>query len=114
MKNTSKAHINIIVSTDENKVPEHIEWSASDAGIVNQRAKAMMLAMWDETDRNTLRMDLWDKEMDVEEMKFFVHQTILTMADSFERATGEDKMADTMRDFCEYFAEKMEISPKKE
>lgn len=104
---TSK--ITIDVTTDENKVPEHMVWSASDAGIENQRTKAMILAMWDADERNTLRIDLWDKDMEVEEMKRFVHQTILTLADSFERATGEDKMALTMRDFCEYFAEKMEI-----
>lgn len=104
--------IRINVTTDENKVPEHIEWSASDADIQNRRAKAMILAMWDESEKNTLRMDLWDKDMDVEEMKLFVHQTILTLADSFERATGEDRMAATMRDFCDYFAEKMEIQPK--
>lgn len=106
------SQITIHVKTDDNKVPEHIEWSASDADISNRRAKAMILAMWDEADKNTLRIDLWDKEMDVEEMKFFVHQTILTLADSFERATGEDKMALTMRDFCEYFAEKMELEQK--
>lgn len=112
MSEKNRSQITINVSTDDNKVPEHIEWSASDADIANRRAKAMILAMWDEADKNTLRIDLWDKEMEVEEMKFFVHQTILTLADSFERATGEDKMALTMRDFCEYFAEKMELEQK--
>jgi hypothetical protein len=47
--------------------------------------------------------------MEVDEMKYFVHQTILTLADSFERATGEDRMAATMRDFCEYYAEKLNL-----
>jgi gliding motility-associated protein GldC len=108
----SRSEIKITVEKDENNVPEKIEWSASDAGIDNRAAKAMILAMWDETDRQTLRMDLWTKEMEVEEMKFFVHQTILTLADSFERATGEDKMAATMRDFCEYYAEKMKLEQK--
>jgi gliding motility-associated protein GldC len=65
--------------------------------------------VWDKDERNTLRIDLWNKEMEVDEMKRFVHQTILTLADSFEKATGEKKMADTMRDFCEYYAEKLEI-----
>ncbi|MDP4827527.1 MAG: gliding motility protein GldC [Flavobacteriales bacterium] len=110
---SKEATIHIAVNTDENKVPERIVWSASDANISNRRAKAMILAMWDEQDRNTLRMDLWDKEMDVEEMKFFVHQTMLTLADSFEKATGEDRMALSMRDFCEYFAEKMDLRPGK-
>ena len=107
---TSKISIN--VETDENKVPSNIQWTATDGDVKDRKVKAMILAMWDEQERNTFRMDLWDKEMDVEEMKFFVHQTILTMADSFELATGEDKMAATMRDFCEYFAEKMELDKK--
>jgi gliding motility-associated protein GldC len=50
--------------------------------------------------------------MQVDEMKQFVHQTILTLADSFERATNEKAMADTMRDFCAYYAEKMNIMNK--
>ena len=50
-----------------------------------------------------------DKEMKVDEMKQFVHQTMVTLADSFERSTGEDKMAMAMRDFCDYFAEKMNL-----
>jgi hypothetical protein len=31
------------------------------------------------------------------------------MADTFERATDDQKMSATMRDFCEYFAEKLEL-----
>jgi hypothetical protein len=31
------------------------------------------------------------------------------MTDTYERATTDQKMADTMRDFCEYFAEKLEL-----
>jgi hypothetical protein len=42
-------------------------------------------------------------------MKVFFHHTLLAMADSLQKATGEDKMGDTMRDFCDYFAEKLEL-----
>ena len=56
-----------------------------------------------------MKIDLWTKEMKVDEMKKFFHQTFLALADTFERATGEDKMAGDMRDFCEYFAEKMKL-----
>jgi hypothetical protein len=31
------------------------------------------------------------------------------MANTFEKATNEDKMAGDMRDFCDYFAEKMNL-----
>jgi gliding motility-associated protein GldC len=98
------------IELDENNVPEKIVWNAKDNGKTAE-AKAMILSVWDKEERNTLRIDLWNKEMEVDEMKRFVHQTILTLADSFEKATGEKKMADTMRDFCEYYAEKLELKP---
>jgi hypothetical protein len=40
-------------------------------------------------------------------MKAFFHQNILTLADTFERATNENKMAAQMRDFAGYFSEHM-------
>ena len=106
----SSSDIQIKVSLDENNVPERIDWSATDAGKESSEAKAMILSVWDKNERNAMRIDLWTKEMEVEEMKFFVHQTILTLADSFERATGEAKMAATMRDFCSYYAEKLNLT----
>lgn len=108
MKNES-SDIIIKVKLDENKVPEEIHWTAPDAGVENSKSKALMLALWDEKEENTLRMDLWTKDMKVDEMKKFFHQTLLTMADSFERATGEQKICGDMRDFCMYFAEKMKL-----
>jgi gliding motility-associated protein GldC len=48
-------------------------------------------------------------ELTVDEMKIFFHQTLVTMADTFYRATGDEKMTDTMKQFCEYFAEKLEL-----
>ncbi|MEZ4799037.1 MAG: gliding motility protein GldC [Flavobacteriales bacterium] len=105
MKQTS---IKFEIDLDENNVPEKIMWNAKDNGKTAE-AKAMIISVWDKEERNTLRIDLWNKEMEVDEMKRFVHQTILTLADSFEKATGEKKMADTMRDFCDYYAEKLEL-----
>ncbi len=100
--------IKIAIELDENNVPEKLSWKASqnDTGA---DIKAMILSVWDAKEQNSMRIDLWNKEMQVDEMKQFVHQTILTLADSFEKATNEKKMADTMRDFCEYYAEKMNI-----
>lgn len=96
------------IQLDDNNVPEKIKWTASE-NKTNAEAKAMILSVWDASTQNAMRIDLWNKEMGVDEMKQFVHQTILTLADSFERATNEKAMADTMRDFCEYYAEKMNI-----
>ena len=98
--------IRLSVQLDENNVPERIDWEADDTD-TKSSSKAVLLSLWDEKEKNTLRIDLWTKEMTVEEMKAFFHQNILTLADTFERATGEGKMAAQMRDFGAYFAEHM-------
>ena len=106
------SNITFKVDLDENKVPEEISWTAEDGGIDNEVSKAIMLSVWDHKKKDTLRMDLWTKDMPVDEMKQFYHQTLVSMANSFERATNDEKMGATMRDFCEYFAEKLEIEKK--
>lgn len=111
----SKKHVSDIkirVELDENKVPESLYWTAKDGGVERAVSKAMLLSIWDHKVQETLRIDLWTKDMPVDEMKKFFHQTLVAMADTFERATEDDKMAATMRDFCDYFAEKMELVQK--
>ncbi|PHS52066.1 MAG: gliding motility protein GldC [Lutibacter sp.] len=107
VKQTSK--IEFRVSLDENKVPEKLNWTAKEGGINNQETKALMISVWDPKKKETLRMDLWTKDMPVDEMKQFFHETLVSMTETFERATNDTKMSATMRDFCEYFAEKLEL-----
>lgn len=109
MANNRKSEIKIQVELDENQVPDLLRWSAQDGGIENETAKAMLLSVWDSKAQETLRIDLWTKDMPVDEMKKFFHQTLVAMADTFERATDDKKMSATMRDFCAYFAEKLEL-----
>ena len=104
------SEIKVVVELDENRVPEKLTWSAQDGGIQQEEAKAMMLSVWDSKVQETLRIDLWTKDMPVDEMKLFFHQTLVAMADTFQRATHDEKMADTMKDFCDYFAEKLELT----
>ncbi|TVZ56723.1 protein involved in gliding motility GldC [Lutibacter sp. Hel_I_33_5] len=110
VKHTSK--IEFTIGLDENKVPEEMTWNAEDGGINNESTKAVMLSVWDEKKKDTLRMDLWTKDMPVDEMKQFFHQTLVSMAATFERATDDQKMSATMRDFSDYFAEKLELIKK--
>ncbi len=107
---SQKKDINITVELDENDIPEGITWNATDlSGQQEAHCRAMLLAMWDHTKKDTLRLDLWTKEMTTDEMKIFFHQTLVTMADTLENATEETSMAEDMRDFIAYFADKMEI-----
>ncbi len=97
------------VSLDENRVPESLNWTADDGGIHNEEAKAMLLSVWDSKNKESLKIDLWTKDMPVDEMKIFFHQTLVAMSDTFMKATQDEKMTATMKDFCEYFADKMEL-----
>ncbi|MEZ4792714.1 MAG: gliding motility protein GldC [Gelidibacter sp.] len=101
--------IELKVELDENRVPEKLRWTAEDGGIQNEEAKAMMLSVWDSKAQETLRIDLWTKEMPVDEMKLFFHQTLVEMSNTFQRATQDERMSATMKDFCDYFAEKLEL-----
>ena len=109
MSNTIKSKIELNVELDENRVPEKLSWTAQDGGVQNEEAKALMLSVWDSNSQETLRIDLWTKDMPVDEMKKFFHQTLVTMSDTFMRATQDEKMTATMKDFCDYFAEKLEL-----
>jgi gliding motility-associated protein GldC len=110
--NPLKSEIKIVVELDDNRVPEKLFWTARDGGIEQEESKAVMLSVWDSNAQESMRIDLWTKDMPVDEMKVFYHQTLVSMADTFERATGDKKMSETMKDFCDYFAEKLEIGKK--
>jgi len=105
-----KAEIKLTIDLDDQNVPESIMWESTDAQ--NKEAmpvKSMMLALWDQNYKNTLRIDLWTKDMPVDEMKMFFYETLMTMGDSFLRATGETNIVEDLRDYCAHFADKMEI-----
>lgn len=106
------SNIEIKVGLNENNLPIEMKWTAPDGAVVDAPAKAMLLSMWDPKDNNTMKIDLWTKDMSVEEMKQFFHQTLLSLSDSFEKATGETNMSEDLRDYCYHFAEKMKILPE--
>ena len=106
------SEINVKVGLNNNNLPIGIKWTASDGGIDKADAKAMLLSLWDPAAKNTMKIDLWTKDMSIEEMKQFFHQTLLTLSDTFERATGETNICEDLRDYCHHFAEKMEILPE--
>jgi gliding motility-associated protein GldC len=102
-----KSTITITVEMDETRIPESITWEATDAvGDREQKAKAMMLAFWDGADKTALRIDLWTKSMMVDEMGDFFYQTMMTMADTYGRATGHADLVEEMKRFSKDFYKK--------
>jgi gliding motility-associated protein GldC len=104
-----KSEIKFLVELDENKVPEKLTWTAQDGGVELEETKAILLSIWDSKAQETLRIDLWTKDMPVDEMKLFFHQTLVAMSETYYRATDDEKMTATMKDFCDYFAEKLDL-----
>ena len=84
--------ISFKVTVDENNLPLKIEWEAPGAGEKSE-CKSLMVALWDGKENNTLRIDLWTKDMMVDEMKKFFHQNISTLTDTYIRATGDETSA---------------------
>ncbi|MFZ4634887.1 MAG: gliding motility protein GldC [Saprospiraceae bacterium] len=106
--------ITIRVQLDDERVPVKIEWAASDMhpeGTLEE-CKAMMVALFDKAHRDTLRIDLWTKEMQVMEMDRFVYQMLNSLGQSYLRATQNKEMAEAMAQFAHFFGEKTEIIPK--
>ena len=96
--------ISIDVNLDEQKIPHQILWSATQSSSEEkQEAKAMMISFWDGKEKAALRIDLWTKEMMVDEMADFYYQTMMTMADTFERATHQKELVGEMKDFAKGF-----------
>jgi len=103
----NNSNISIDVALDDDKVPQKISWKASASTADEaQSAKAMMLSLWDGADRTAMRIDLWTREMMIDEMADFYYQTIMTMADSFNRATKNAELVNDMKTFARDFYKK--------
>ena len=101
------SNINIQVTLAEDKMPESIEWTAPDGGVdAPQKAKAVLLGLWDGDEKSALRIDLWTSKMMIDEMNDFFYQTLFGMADTYVRATKNGELAKEMKDFAKQFLKK--------
>lgn len=103
-----KSEIHFEVSLDENSIPEDIVWSATDKPGDADHTNAISISVWDGIEKNTMRLDLWTKEMPVHEMKKFYIDSLGGMAQSLLNATGDDKMAAKMNDLCDQLGKTLE------
>lgn len=101
MTNKQKSKLSFDIEMDENMVPEKITWNAENQQ--ESECKAIMTSLWDERESNTLRIDLWTKDMMIEEMRHFFVQSLMTMADTFQKATNDNESAEELRKFSQKF-----------
>jgi gliding motility-associated protein GldC len=111
----NQSTIKIDVLLDPDKIPQQINWSATDSSTATaQKAKAMCIAFWDGADKTAMRIDLWTKDMMVDEMADFYYQMFMTMADTFKRATQQEEIAGDMKKYAKEFLNKFKEAQLKE
>ncbi len=108
-----KSEIYFSIALDDNRIPEAISWRATDAGEKIHFAKAINISLWDRDEAGTMKIDLWTKDMPVDEMKYFYIDTIGAMAQSVATATSDNVMAQKMRALCEELTKHVEEQQKK-
>lgn len=111
----SKSKIVFDVELDKDHVPEKISWSATDnpQGNTASETKAVSISLWDHLQKQSLRIDLWSKDMPVDEMKKFYIESLAGMGDSIKRSTGDDEMAHQVHELCEKLVEQMKKQNEK-
>ncbi len=97
-----KSTIQFSIDLDDNNVPEKIMWDATDKPEQGfTEAKSISISLWDHEQKNTMRIDLWSKDMPVEEMKKFYIDCIGGLSQSVLSSTGDEHMAAEINELCE-------------
>ena len=108
-----KSEIKVTVELDENMVPERLEWQASESELdKGEEVKTVSLAVWEDKEKLAKRVDLWAKDMMVDDMKIFFYQNMMGLADAYQRATSEQDNAQAIREFANKWAEDMNVIKK--
>jgi len=102
------SEINFKIILDENNVPEKIDWIATDKPGESESTNAINISVWDNEEKNTMRIDLWTKEMQVHEMKKFYIDNLGGMSQSILSATGDEVMATAINDLCDKLGKHLE------
>jgi gliding motility-associated protein GldC len=100
------AEIKVTVELDSDNLATRIAWQASetpDAGAAP--CQSMMLALWDSGKKSTAAIDLWTRDMTVDDMNFFVYQVLHKIAATYLRATKNAAMAQSIHEFGDKFGQ---------
>ncbi|MBT7619570.1 MAG: gliding motility protein GldC [Flavobacteriales bacterium] len=109
----NKSKLTFDLELDDNNVPKKIIMNSSDNQAEDVLLKSLMIAAWDQKTKETLIVPLWTKDMMVNEMFIMFHQTLMSMANTLSKSTGQDKLAGALRDYCEFFAQETKIIESK-
>jgi gliding motility-associated protein GldC len=100
------AEIRVTVELDADNLATRIAWQATEAADARaQKCEAMMLSVWDSEKKSTAAIDLWTRDMTVDDMNSFVYQVLHKMADTYLRATKNSALAQSIHEFGDKFGQ---------
>ncbi len=114
MENLKSSDITLRVGLDDKGIPKRLTWKADDNPNKDEfiESKAFLVSMFDKETKDTMKIDLWTTDFQVDEMNRFMYQTLKGLADTYHNATKNTKLANDMQKFVDYFAEEAKIFEK--
>ena len=103
--------LTVDVAMDENMIPEEIIWKSNDEkNASEEKAAAALIYFWNKNQNETFNLDLWTKEMPVDEMDEFFYQSILTMSEAYFKATENNKIKDALKKFSKSLEKNLNVN----
>ena len=102
-----KSEIKFTIELDENNMPEKITWLASQTNLPEKECRAINISIWDAAEKDTLKFDLWTKDMIIDEMHQHFMITLMSLAESYEKAVNTTIAVPEMQAFCQMLYKKV-------
>ena len=89
-----RTELHFSIELDDKNIPDKIFWLATDGNPEEKvyESKGIAVSIWDHENKNTLKLDLWTKEMQTDEMKKFCIETLVGLGETLRTATGDEFM----------------------
>jgi gliding motility-associated protein GldC len=101
-----KSTIHFTVELDQHNIPERIQWDATDKPQdTPSETKSISISLWDSIQKNTMRIDLWTKDMPVDDMKRFYIECLGGLAQSALSSTNDERFANEIQGVCDRLVE---------
>ena len=101
------SEIRFKIALDDRNIPHDIKWLATDSKHQELKdEKSMFISLWDPADKTTFNIHLWTKDMNTDEMHAQFFQTLMSLTESYQRATGNPYVAEEMKKFANELAAK--------
>lgn len=103
-----QAEIRVTVDLDGDNLPMKIEWQATESDHdAPVPCRAFMLSVWDADRQETAAIDLWTKDITIDDMNRHFYQVFHKMADTYLRATNNAEIAQQIHEFGDGFGTKL-------